>query len=93
MELKERYDLRGIPNRAEYKRNENGLYTLDIKDYVVVAPDGQKHKAYLRFPNAKLTTADEEGVIHFYMDDISYFSATDEQGNTLFEITIPNIKD
>lgn len=93
MRLKNGYDLQGNPNRAEYKRNENGLYTVDVKDYIVVVPDGQKYKASLRFPNAKLSVDDEEGIIDFNRENIQYFSATDEQDNTIWEITIPDVQD
>lgn len=93
MKLKNDYDLQGNPNRAEYKRNKNGLYTVDVKDYIVVTPDGQKYEASLRFPNAKLPVDDEEGVIDFNREDIQYFSATDEQDSTIFEITIPDVKE
>lgn len=93
MKLKNDYDLQGNPNRAEYKRNENGLYTVDVKDYIVVTPDGQKYEASLRFLNAKLPVDDEEGVIDFNREDIQYFSATDEQNNTIWEITIPDVKE
>lgn len=93
MKLKNGYDLQGNPNRAEYKRNENGLYTVDVKDYIVATQDGQKYEAILRFPNVKLPVEDEEGVIDFNRNDIQYFSATDEQNNTIWEMTIPDIKD
>lgn len=93
MKLKNGYEIQGSPNRAEYKRNENGLYTVDVKDYIVATPDGQKYKASLRFPNAKLSVDDEEGVICLNIKDILSFSTTDEQDSTIFEITIPDIKD
>lgn len=93
MKLKNDYDLQGNPNRAEYKRNGNGLYTVDVKDYIIVTPDGQKYKASLRFPNAELSVDDEEGVIDFNREDIQYFSATDEQDNTIWEITIPDVQE
>lgn len=93
MKLKNDYDLQGNPNRAEYKRNENGLYTVDVKDYIVVTPDGQKYEASLRLPNVKLSVDDEEGVIDFNREDIQYFFATDEQNNTIWEITIPDVQE
>lgn len=93
MKLKNNYDLQGNPNRAEYKRNENGLYTVDVKDFIIATPDGQKYKASLRLSNAKLPVDDEEGVIDFNKEDITYFSATDEQDNTIWEITIPDVQE
>lgn len=91
MKLKNGYEIQGNPNRAEYKRNKNGLYTVDVKDYIIATPDGQEYKASLRFPNAKLSVDDEEGVIDFDIKDIQYFSATDEN-DTIFEIIIPDVK-
>ena len=91
MKLKNGYDLQGSPNRAEYKRNENGLYTVDVKDFVIATPDGQKYEASLRLPNVKLSVDDAEGVINFNLDDIQYFSATDEQDDTIWEVIIPEV--
>ena len=93
MKLKNGYDIQGNPNRAEYKRNENGLYTVDVKDYIVTTADGQKYEASIRFPNAKLSVDDEEGVIDFNRKDIKYFSATNEQDNTIWEIIIPDVQE
>lgn len=96
MKLKNGYDIQGNLNRAEYKRNENGLYTVDVKDYIVATPDGQKYEATLRFPNIKLSVVnDEEGIIDFDMEDIQFFSATgeNEQDDTIWEITIPDVED
>jgi hypothetical protein len=91
MILNNDYDVQGTPNRAVYKRNENGSYTVDVKDYIVVTPDGQKYEASLRFPNAKLSVDDEEGIIYFDIDGIQYFSATDEQDNTIWELVLPDV--
>lgn len=93
MKLKNGYDIQGNPNKAEYKRNENGLYTVDVKDYIVTTADGQKYEASIRFPNAKLSVDDEEGVIDFNREDIKYFSATNEQDNTIWEIIIPDVQE
>lgn len=93
MKLKNGYEIQGNPNRAEYKRNENGLYTVDVKDYIVTTADGQKYEASIRFPNVKLPVDDEEGIIDFNREDIKYFSATDEQHNTIWEMTIPDVQE
>ena len=93
MKLKNGYDLQGNPNRAEYRRNENGLYTVDIKDYIITNSDGQKYYASLRIPNAKLSIDNEEGTIDFNIEDIQYYSATDEQNNTIWEIIIPDVEE
>lgn len=92
MKLANGYDMQGTPNRAEYKKNENGLYTVDVKDYIVITPDGQRYEASLRYPNVKLPVDDEEGVIDLYQEKIQYFAATDEKDNTIWEFTIPNIE-
>ena len=87
------YDIQGTPQRAEYKRNDNGLYTIEIKNYIVTTPDGQKYEAILRFPNAKLPFSEPEGVIDFNETDIQYYAAKDESNNTIWEFVIPDIKD
>ena len=93
MKLKNNYDLQGSPNRVEYKRNRNGLYTVDIKDYIIVKPDGQKYKASFRLSNAELSVDNEEGVINLNEEDIKYLSATDEPDGTIWEMIIPDIQE
>jgi hypothetical protein len=91
MKLKNGYDLQGSPNRVEYKRNENGLYTIDFKDYIVTTSDGQKYQASIRFQNVKFPVGNEEGVIYCNKEDIQYLSAVDEPDGTFFEIIIPDV--
>lgn len=87
------YDIQGTPQRAEYKRNDNGLYTIEIKNYIVTTPDGQQCEAILRFPNAKLPFDKPKGVIDFNETDIQYFAAKDEENKSIWEFVIPNTKD
>lgn len=93
MKLDNGYDIQRIPNIAEYKRNKNGLYTVDVKNYILVTPDGQRYEASLRFPNAELSVDNEEGVIDFDKECIKYFAATDEKNDTIFEIIIPSVEE
>ena len=101
MKLKNNYDLQGSPNRVEYKRNKNGLYTVDIKDYIIVKPDGQKYKASFRVSNAELSVDNEEDVIYLnkedviYLnkEDIKYLSVTDKLNDTIWEMIIPDVQE
>lgn len=63
MKFKNEYEITGIPNRVEYHKNENGLYTVDIKDYICTKPNGQKYHCFIRIPNAKIPVEDDEGII------------------------------
>lgn len=53
MKLKNGYEITGIPNRAEYHKNENGLYTVDIKDYYCTKLDGEKYYCSVRNTQCK----------------------------------------
>ena len=96
MKLKNGFDIQGNPNRAEYRRNENGLYTVDVKDYIITTLDGQKYYATLRFPSVKLSiVSDEQGIIDFDQEDMQFFGATNknEQDDTIWTMFMPDVKD
>lgn len=79
--------------KIEYKRNENGFYTVDIKNVSVVDPDGHTWRAVCRIPNCTLSADDEEGAIVW---DAAVFQPSlriTEKDSTIFEITAPDEED
>lgn len=74
IKLKDGSEITGTPNKAEYHKNENGLYTVDIKTYLVTKPNGEVCEAYVRIPNAKLPTEEDEGVIELNFEDFEFYS-------------------
>ncbi len=92
MKLKNGYEINGIPNRAEYHKNDNDLYTIDIKDYVCTKPDGQKYYCSIRIPNAKIPVEDNEGIIELSFNDIKFYNADNRSSSdTIFEFIFPNV--
>lgn len=90
MKLKNGYEITGTPNKVEYQKNENGLYTVDIKDYVCIKPNGQKYHCFIRIPNAKIPVEDDEGTIEFNLNDIEFYNANNQSSdNTIFEFVVP----
>lgn len=75
---KDGYKIKGVPNRIEYQKNENGLFTVDIKDFVAEDRNGQKRNAFIRIPNAKVPVGDDEGVIDLHINDIEPFGEENE---------------
>lgn len=91
MKLNNEYVIGGSPRRAKYWRNDNGLYTIEIDEYIATSQNGCKYKAILRFPNAKLPEwiTEQNGVIDFNEEGIKLFSAQDGASNSIFELVIP----
>lgn len=92
MKLKNGYDIQGRPTLATYHRNECGLYTIDIYYYSVTKPDGQQCEAILRIRNVNLSLNDDEGVIKLNKNNSLFFDASNSS-NTIWEMTIPTIKE
>lgn len=78
------------PSEVEYHRNENGLYTVDIKDCLLSTPDGRTAKGYVRLFNVKLQIEDESGVELLTENDFFVDSTGNKNQLTIFEIMIPD---
>lgn len=86
MKLKNGMVISGTqPFEVEYHKNENGLYTVDIKNCLLSTPDGRTAKGYVRLFNVKLQIEDESGVELLSEND--YFP---DHSGKFFEITIPD---
>lgn len=88
MKLANGYGVQNDPVEAVYRKNENGLYTLDYKHLVVTTPNGDKLAATITFPNVELSVDDESGVIDLRRDNIQPFITGND--DTIWEIVIPD---
>lgn len=95
VELKGGYRLDGLPTQAAYKKKENGLYEVIIKDYIVETPTGERYTGMLKFPNCSFNADKDEGVILLDNDDLKQFKpiVIEDEDKTIFNLIIPEVKD
>lgn len=95
VELKGGYRLDGLPTQAVYKKKENGLYEVTIKDYIVETPTGERYTGMIKFPNCSFNADKDEGVILLDNDDLKQFKpiVAEDEDKTIFNLIIPEVKD
>lgn len=95
VELKGGYKLDGLPTQAVYKKKENGLYEVTIKNYIVKTPTGERYAGMLKFPNCSFNADKDEGVILLDNDDLKQFKpiVVEDEDKTIFNLIIPEVKD
>ena len=95
VELKGGYKLDGLPTQAVYKKKENGLYEITIKNYIIETPIGERYTGMLKFPNCSFNSDKDEGVILLDNDDLKQFKpiVVEDEDETIFDLIIPEFKD
>lgn len=95
VKLKGGYKVDGQPTQVVYKKKENGLYEITIKDYIVETPTGERYTGMLQFPNCSFNADKDEGVILLDNDDLKQFEpiVAEDEDKTIFNLIIPEVKD
>lgn len=94
--LKDEYEIIEQPTQVVYKKKENGLYEVTIKDYIVETPTGERYIGMLQYPNCSFNADKDEGVILLeYYDDLKQLKPIMVEGENkaIFSLIIPEVKD
>lgn len=92
LKLNDGSEITGCPDMAEYHKNENGLYDIEIIGYTITKSDGSQFEGIVKIPNAKLPVEDDNGVIPLNSNDIDYFDANKDlngkEEHTIWEFVV-----
>ena len=85
----DRLKVENKPEKAFYKKQENGLYELIFENYVVRTSSGKLRTVVLKIPNVRLLVDDDSGIISLDQFRID-FNLPDSNGDVLYQLIIPD---